>query len=72
MSCKCSLMGPFGYFLITKSIYPFASSSLVGVYGLMTGFSISGPLYFVSNADAIERPETSSLLGSAKRNFFVL
>lgn len=53
-------------------MYPLASSSLTGVYGLMTGFSISGPLYLVSSADAIDRPETASLSGSAKRNFLVL
>ncbi len=38
----------------------------------MTGFSISGPLYFVRRADAICRPDTSSLFGRANRNFFVL
>ncbi len=72
IACRCSLMGPFGYLLTTKSICPFASSSLVGVYGLMTGLSISAPLYFVSSADAIDSPDTSSLFGSAKRNFLVL
>jgi len=72
MSCICSLIGPFGYLFTSKSTYPLASSLLVGVYGRTTGFSMPGPLYFVNSADAICSPETSSLFGSANRNFFVL
>lgn len=47
-------------------------SSLVGVYGRMTGFCISGPLYLVISAEATGKPETSFSSGRAKRNFLVL
>jgi hypothetical protein len=47
-------------------------SPLIGVYGLMTGFSISGPLYFVNSAEAICSPLTVSSSGRANLNFFVL
>lgn len=51
--CMCSDMGPSGYFLMMKSTVPFWSTSLMGVYGRMTGFFISGPLYLVMTAAAL-------------------
>lgn len=47
-------------------------SSLVGVYGRITGFSISGPLYLVTSALATVRPLTSSGFSKRNRNFLVL
>ena len=47
-------------------------SSLMGVYGRMTGFSISGPLYLVKRALATLRPLTASASSNLKRNFLVL
>jgi hypothetical protein len=47
-------------------------SSLTGVYGLITAFSIPGPLYLVKSAEATLKPLTWSPSGSAKRNFLVL
>lgn len=47
-------------------------SSLIGVYGRMIGFSMSGPLNFVKIADATLRPLTWSGSGRAKWNILVL